>query len=105
MTDEKITIRLFPGSQAEYERFRGYGVEVIDLKGIDFGVFARRINDEVFDFYYNGSRVGSDLAERGVEALVNVTRVLSGKHSLDEGNNNYYGLPVRKMAKRSENPV
>ena len=82
---DKIVI--FPGSVAEYERLRGYEVEIIDTQSECKGVFMSRgdgsnnIKDKELRNY---------LIDKNIEAIVNDTFYPFIGEVL------HYGLPVRK---------
>jgi len=90
-------IALFPGSVEEYEKFRGYKVEIIDTKQPDKGIqldslFDDRLQDA--DYRINNRRLGKLLVSEGVEALVNV--VPGNFLSNSSYNSLRYGLPVKR---------
>jgi len=86
-------IRIFPGSQAEYENCRGYLVEVIDLGRKSYGLFVGKQDYGHDTLCAQGMEEEGDmlsllrqLDKEGVEAIVNAEH--AGGH--------FYGLPVRK---------
>lgn len=80
-------IILFPGSVQEYERFRGYEVEIVDTqnlqdKGVRYGyLFDDALQDS--ENRINNRRLAKLLIQDNVEALVNVSSSI-------------YGLPVKR---------
>ncbi len=75
------TVTLFPGSVAEYERFRGYEVEIVDTGRQGKWVFAGERDRELLFALIDA---------HGVEALVNVALFPNNPHS------EIYGLPIRR---------
>src|SRR3989338_8186587 len=91
-------IILFPGSIEEYERFRGYGAEIVDTlrrdKGVyigelkDFGVFPKTPGELWSDsrsLITEKRNFIEHLLASGVEALVNVCFETEGSSILGEG--------------------
>ncbi len=109
----KLQTIIFPGNVAEYERFRGYTVEVADLvpsssdKRLfyeDFEIRRPTIYSE--DYELIGIQETIDTKQRSleevirqrVEALVNISTIPRMSTSFGVGTlyNIPYGLPVRK---------
>ena len=86
MKPEEV-VTLFPGSVEEYERFRGYDVEIVDTGRKGKFVFAsERDRSLLFQL------IDAD----GVEALVNLAFVTEPPpYRINEP----YGLPVRRKRK------
>jgi len=85
--DEELLgrVALFPGSVEEYQKFRGYEVEVVDTGGIDKGASFSNYNDR---------QLLLNLVDKeGVEALVNFDPDKSGHYRFGG-----YGLPVRRKS-------
>ena len=73
----------FPGNVEEYEKFRGYKVEIMDTEGCDKGVTAR---DLFIRYIGERKEIVDNLLNNDLEALVNLVQL----------NDATYGLPVRK---------
>ncbi len=103
-------IILFPGSVQEYEKFKGYEVEIYDTgksnKGLVYEDLISFKDVHVSDL--ERLEQIEKLIENGVEALVNINfKVIGGGQwspngTICAGGGNYYGLPVRKKNKRND---
>jgi len=85
ITPEEV-VTLFPGSIEEYEKFKGYQVEIVDTGGKNKGIVWERhgSSDRCLLFQL--------INDDGVEALVNASRTMYHANSPAS----FYGLPVRK---------
>ncbi len=89
LTERMKNISLFPGSVKEYEKFKGYEVEIIDTKSPDKSFFP-------FDYRYSELSIYESLLDQGLEAIVNLRYKATPAAGESLGGSSPYGLPVRK---------
>ena len=91
---EKII--LFPGNVTEYEKFKGYEVEILDTGQTDKSIYP-------FDCCFKenkGLNLYKKMLDSGLEAIVNLRyKTFPSKDEKCPGRSELYGLPVKKAQK------
>ena len=92
----KVNTILFPGNIKEYEKFKGYNVEIVDTERPDKGMsldlaILETDNLRTINSYKEQHEFFGKMLAKGMEALVNLTF-----ESRNEACSIPYGLPIRK---------
>ena len=106
-------IVIFPGDLNEYERVKGYRVEVIDTEEEDKGFLiiknVRHEGPKFEDVFPANKYLARSLIALGMEAIVSTSHNFNAQRYRNTGAHDYiityYGLPVRKVVLKEKLPT